>query len=172
MTSASVPGVNWRGAWSAATAYAVGDAVSQNGASWFAKAASTGVTPVAGANWDLLADKGANGAVGTTGATGPAGPKGDAGATGPAGPQGLLGPIGLTGPAGLKGDKGDKGDAAWNCLGCSLHSKPALCEALMATWRWQKTRLFWQSKYVLAIFAAKLVREVGEKQVRSVAEQR
>ena len=111
MTSASVPGVNWRGAWSAATAYAVGDAVSQNGASWFAKAASTGVTPVAGANWDLLADKGANGAVGTTGATGPAGPKGDAGATGPAGPQGLLGPIGLTGPAGLKGDKGDKGDA-------------------------------------------------------------
>lgn len=58
---AGARGVNWRGEWAAGTAYAPGDAVSNGGASWFAKAASTGVTPVAGASWDLLADKGATG---------------------------------------------------------------------------------------------------------------
>lgn len=50
-----VPGVIWRGAWSSSTAYAVRDAVSYNGSSWYATAGSTNVTPAAGQSWSLLA---------------------------------------------------------------------------------------------------------------------
>ena len=38
-------GLTWRGTWSSATAYVLGDAVEHNGASWFAKQANTGSTP-------------------------------------------------------------------------------------------------------------------------------
>ncbi len=93
-------GLKWRGAWSAATAYAIDDAVSHNGASWTAKAASTGSAPAAGSTkWDLLADKGA------TGPQGASGPQGVTGAAGPAGPTGPVGPI---------GPKGLKWRGAWN----------------------------------------------------------
>jgi len=112
---AGAKGVNWRGAWDAGTAYALGDAVANGGASWFAKAASTGVTPVAGASWDLLADKGA------AGNTGPAGATGAAGATGPqgvAGPAGATGPVGPLGPIGPQGPQGSPGSAdAWSRTG-------------------------------------------------------
>lgn len=58
-------GLNWRGAWTESSAYAIGDAVASGGASWFAKTASTGVPPGVGDSWDLIADKGATGPAGT-----------------------------------------------------------------------------------------------------------
>jgi hypothetical protein len=89
-------GLNWRGPWTASTAYLVADAVSLNGASWIAKAATTGSTPsAANANWQLLADKGAQGS------SGPQGPQGLKGDTGPIGATGAIGPAGPSGPKGL-----------------------------------------------------------------------
>lgn len=52
-----------RGPWSAATAYVARDVVSYGGSSWVAKTASTGVTPVEGASWTLLAAQGPSGSV-------------------------------------------------------------------------------------------------------------
>lgn len=56
-----LPGLVWRGDWSASTAYSVHDVVFYDNASWVALAASTNVTPVEGATWDLLAARGAPG---------------------------------------------------------------------------------------------------------------
>lgn len=56
-----LPGLIWRSDWNSSTAYAVGDVVFYDNASWVALAASTNVTPVEGANWDLLAARGAPG---------------------------------------------------------------------------------------------------------------
>ena len=53
--------VEWKGLWSASTAYATRDVVSHNGSSWWAVRPSTGVTPVEGADWSLLAAKGDTG---------------------------------------------------------------------------------------------------------------
>lgn len=79
------PGLTWRGAWDAAVAYAVNDAVTYAGASYRRLVAGTTATAPSGdpANWELLAAKGDVGATGATGATGPTGP------TGPQGPRGL-----------------------------------------------------------------------------------
>ena len=63
----------WRGAWSSATAYAVGDAVTKDGSSYVANAAGTNHAPPNASFWDTLAAKGDTGATGATGATGPAG---------------------------------------------------------------------------------------------------
>ena len=60
---------NWRGAWSSATTYFVGDAVVHNGSSYLAIADNSNSQPPS-ANWDTLAAKG------DTGATGPAGAEG------------------------------------------------------------------------------------------------
>jgi len=62
-------GVNWRGAWNVGTAYAIGDAVAHNGASWFATGANDGTPPSIFAShvWTLLADKGATGPQGAAG---------------------------------------------------------------------------------------------------------
>jgi hypothetical protein len=49
------PGLDWRGAWSSAAAYSIDDAVSHDGSSYIAVAASTNETPGAGASWNLLA---------------------------------------------------------------------------------------------------------------------
>lgn len=54
-------GVNWLGAWNSSTTYAVRDAVSYNGSSFYAIASNTNQTPAAGAYWDVLAEKGASG---------------------------------------------------------------------------------------------------------------
>jgi hypothetical protein len=54
-------GLTWRGDWKSATAYVPGDAVSSNGSSFLAVAASTNQQPVNGALWNLLAQKGADG---------------------------------------------------------------------------------------------------------------
>lgn len=52
----------WRGTWDAGTAYAQGDIVRLNGQTWYADAASTGVSPTeVSAEWSLLAAKGADG---------------------------------------------------------------------------------------------------------------
>lgn len=96
-------GLNWKGAWSAVTTYGIDDAVSYNGSSWIAKLANTNVTPVEGAVWTIVAEKGDTGATGSTGATGPQGPVGPTGATGSDGPMGPAGPTGATGPQGVKG---------------------------------------------------------------------
>jgi len=53
-------GAKWKGAWAGGTAYAIGEYVSSGTWVWKAKTASTGVTPVAGANWELY---GYNGSV-------------------------------------------------------------------------------------------------------------
>ncbi|MBN8521618.1 MAG: hypothetical protein J0L77_06970 [Alphaproteobacteria bacterium] len=47
--------INWRGAYNAATEYVRDDAVSYRGSSFIALGDVTGVTPVVGADWDLLA---------------------------------------------------------------------------------------------------------------------
>lgn len=59
-------GMNWKGAWSNATAYLKDDAVSYNNASWIALVGNTNVTPVAGATWGLVAARGATGAGGNS----------------------------------------------------------------------------------------------------------
>jgi hypothetical protein len=89
--------INWRGTWSASTAYIANDGVNYQGSSYVATAATTGSTPPA-APWQLVAAQGA------TGATGPTGPQGATGATGPQGPQGnpgATGPQGVPGPVGM-----------------------------------------------------------------------
>lgn len=47
--------INWRGAYNAAVEYVQDDAVSYRGSSFIALRDVTGVTPVVGADWDLLA---------------------------------------------------------------------------------------------------------------------
>lgn len=63
-------GMQPRGVWANATAYVKGDVVSYNGSSYVAKRANTGVTPVEGLDWGLLAAKGTDG-TGTGDVSGP-----------------------------------------------------------------------------------------------------
>ncbi len=94
-------GFHFQGAWSGTTAYAVGDVVTRNGASYFALVANTNVNPVGHpTTWAVLAAKGATGAAG---AQGPAGVQGPAGPQGPQGIQGFTGAQGPTGPQGPAG---------------------------------------------------------------------
>jgi hypothetical protein len=118
-------GMNWRHLWNSGVTYAQGDAVSRNGASYFAMTPSTNSDPAAQPNpdWSLLAqkgDQGAAGAVGPQGAAGAVGPQGAAGATGPQGAtgaqgaqgiQGIQGPQGATGATGAQGFQGPQGVA-------------------------------------------------------------
>lgn len=53
-------GLNWQGAWSAGT-YQIDDAVEHNGSSWVAIAVTTQEPSGAASEWDLLAEKGADG---------------------------------------------------------------------------------------------------------------
>ncbi len=101
-----VPGLTWRGAWSVSTSYATNDAVQSGGSAWVAKLANTGVTPVEGTSWTMLAQKGdtgPQGATGTTGSTGPTGATGTTGATGAQGATGAAGSQGAQGPQGVPG---------------------------------------------------------------------
>jgi N-acetylneuraminic acid mutarotase len=86
-------GINNRGAWNAANAYSVSDAVSDQGSFWIAVQVVPANMPNSepsstNTNWQLLA---AQGAAGTAGAPGPAGP---AGLPGPMGLPGIPGPVG------------------------------------------------------------------------------
>jgi hypothetical protein len=51
----------WRGAWNAATAYAIGDSVSQNGNSYISKTAHTNQAVTNTTHWDIVAAKGESG---------------------------------------------------------------------------------------------------------------
>lgn len=54
-----VSGLNWRGAWSASTAYSANDLVSFNGSSYISRTAGNlGNSPASGMPWDLVAAKG------------------------------------------------------------------------------------------------------------------
>lgn len=78
--------IRWRGNWSNATAYEVGDAVHYSGSAYVALQEHTNQTPSAAADtayWGRLALKGDTGATGATGATGP---QGDPGADGEGSP--------------------------------------------------------------------------------------
>ncbi|MDE1175683.1 MAG: DNRLRE domain-containing protein [Edaphobacter sp.] len=86
------PPVNFRGAWSTATLYSVGDAVAFNNSSYISLVSNLNVQPgTDGTVWALLAQAGAQGPQGSIGPYGP---------TGATGPQG---PVGPTGPAGANG---------------------------------------------------------------------
>src|SRR5439155_6382087 len=52
------PGLNWKGAWAAATSYVADDAVSVDGSSWRALRPNVDVSPVEGADWTIVAQKG------------------------------------------------------------------------------------------------------------------
>lgn len=93
-----VNGVNYRGAYVAATTYAVDDVVTYQGSSFISLIApNLGNTPASGSTqWGVLA-LGATGQQGPIGATGPAGPQGPTGATGSQGPAGNAGAAGSPG---------------------------------------------------------------------------
>lgn len=62
------PGMVWRGVWDSLTAYDAPDVVEYAGSSWIALGPSTGSQPdVTPADWDLVAQKGADGADGQDG---------------------------------------------------------------------------------------------------------
>lgn len=88
-------GLTWGGTWSSVTAYTSGTAVLRNGSSYVALQANTNQDPATATSfWQLIAQKGddgAPGATGATGATGAAGATGATGATGPAGADATLG---------------------------------------------------------------------------------
>lgn len=69
-----VPGINWLGTWSSSTAYAIRDAVTYNGTSYYAIAANTNQAPPNATYWNVLAQKGADGtgAVSSVGLSAPA----------------------------------------------------------------------------------------------------
>jgi hypothetical protein len=51
----TTPAADWKGLWSDATAYAIGDIVYDSASNvWQAQAVNTGVTPVGGADWSLI----------------------------------------------------------------------------------------------------------------------
>jgi hypothetical protein len=106
-------GLNWKAVWSPIGVYAVNDAVSYGGASWFCinPVGPSGSTPDTDpTNWALLASQGSPGSQGPAGVPGPQGPQGAQGPQGPAG-IGTTGPIGLTGPQGPIGPQGPQGPA-------------------------------------------------------------
>lgn len=116
-------GLTPRGAWGAATAYVLDDAVSHLGSSWRAKRASTNkppgrTSPSTALDWEKFVAKGDTGAQGATGPSGLQGLAGAQGATGASGPVGFMGPpgdqgavgaMGATGAAGANGSNGAAG---------------------------------------------------------------
>ena len=102
-------GLNFKGPWNSTTDYLADDVVSFNGSAWIAKRSNTNATPVEGADWTIVAQKGdigATGAAGSMGPQGPTGPSGPEGPPGPTGPMGAQGPIGPQGPSGSQGLSG------------------------------------------------------------------
>lgn len=95
--------LTWQGAWSGATAYVIGDAVSLSGSAYICILGHTNHTPPNGTYWNVLAAAGSTGATGSTGSTG---------ATGAAGPNTVTAATttNLTGL--LKGDGANVGTAA------------------------------------------------------------
>lgn len=99
-------GLTWRGPWVSATDYVENDAVSFEGASYFASEDPpvNGSNPtVDTVNWQPLSMRGAVGPQGPVGPAGPQGVQGVQGSQGPVGPQGSTGLTGPTGPTGPSG---------------------------------------------------------------------
>ena len=96
------PPVTFRGDWSAATTYALGDAAfyPTTGSSYIGlqNANLNNAPNTSPTFWALLAVQGATGATGSTGPVGPTGPTGATGPTGSIGPMGATGATGPTGP--------------------------------------------------------------------------
>lgn len=85
----------WRGAYSAGTAYAVGDLVSDTGSTYIAILAGTGHSPASSPSyWSVVAAKG------DTGNTGAAGTNGANGSNGAAGTNGATWTSGTSAPSG------------------------------------------------------------------------
>jgi hypothetical protein len=105
------PGLVYRGAYSSAGNYALGDVVVFDGASWVSLVAGNlGETPgVSPGYWGVLTSQGAQGIAGPEGNPGPAGPAGVQGMVGSPGPVGIAGPTGIQGPAGAQGLTGPSG---------------------------------------------------------------
>jgi len=102
-----VPGLSFKGAWSAASAYVTDEVVTSAGATWRAKRSNTNKAPnISPQDWQLLAAKGETGAVGAQGPQGATGPQGPAGAQGPTGAQGEPGSAGAPGATGPQGPAG------------------------------------------------------------------
>ena len=78
-----------KGEYSPDTAYTALDVVSYEGSSWLALQDVTGVAPVEGENWMLLAQKGDQGEQGIQGIQGI---QGETGGPGPTGPRGQASP--------------------------------------------------------------------------------
>lgn len=64
-TAAEVAKIEWQGVWSGVTAYAVNDAVENNGTSYICTVAHTNQQPPNASFWDVLAEKGEQGAAGS-----------------------------------------------------------------------------------------------------------
>ncbi|MGA2352085.1 MAG: hypothetical protein ABSF70_16745 [Terracidiphilus sp.] len=114
------PPATFKSTWSGSATYAIGDAVTENGSSYIALEANTGVDPAtdvtgSGGHWAVLALKGNTGDAGPIGPpgpignTGPQGPIGNPGPQGPIGNTGAQGPIGNTGAQGPIGNTGPQG---------------------------------------------------------------
>jgi hypothetical protein len=113
----------------------VDDAVSYSGSSWVARQPSLMSIPIAGPDWDLLADRGQQGPAGANGAAGTPGgqgPQGDPGEQGPAGPVGPQGPPGLNWRGAWEGttayvtdDAVSHDGSSWVALQPSLDVSPA-----------------------------------------------
>jgi hypothetical protein len=87
----------WRGTWSALTAYIVDDVVTKSGTTYIATQASTNKDPAAEPTfWDEFVIAGMQGPTGATGAQGATGPTGATGATGPTGPAGSTTAVGTS----------------------------------------------------------------------------
>src|SRR5437868_9391829 len=70
------PGVSWKGQWNGSTAYVANDVVFFAGSTYAALQANTNVQPPGPGTWDLVAQRGDEGAVGPQGPVGPAGQDG------------------------------------------------------------------------------------------------
>jgi collagen type VII alpha len=109
---AGSPGLVYRGAYSSAGNYELGDVVVFDGASWVSLVAgNVGQTPGSSlADWGVLTSVGPAGVAGPTGVAGAVGPMGPQGLVGAAGPTGVAGPMGIQGPAGAQGLTGAMGE--------------------------------------------------------------
>jgi hypothetical protein len=65
--SPGIAGTNWRGTWSSSSTYQLNDGVFYGGSSWRALRTNLNVTPIEGADWTFIAEKGNTGDTGLPG---------------------------------------------------------------------------------------------------------
>lgn len=110
--------VNWRGTYAGGTTYTINDGVSFSGTSYVSlHGFNTGNQPdTHPADWQLIAQTGAQGNTGVTGPTGANGTTGTAGSTGTAGAVGATGATGTNGSNGSTGAVGSTGATGFGAL--------------------------------------------------------